>query len=538
MKIRFVFSLILLLILSSILLPKRAFADYEPLNDLWVQSENVLRKSDGTFDISLGFTYHGASAADVVTRIQFALEHRDTHTSCTYPSLTSNPSDLATNPTGKIIVTQNCDFRNAGIGTKSLSFTLKFDQLIPNDCVDFITADCKTINNLLTIENVIGAEQEQYISNVVPLGGRVYRIEMGGDNGGPENNIEGFACYVWYLQLDLCRYRIRVKGFEGSDFNSWPTAPVSYSCSGIRPTESNTLPIGVVVPQSFTCDFSNFTGSSLILALYRGGPDRLVDEGTAPISEYVVNLASDKGYIKEYSSIATATPNDFQIKVQFLPSSGFASYPLKVTNRSSGVVVSTRACSVNSNNVEDEVWVSCDFSDVNPSGSYNLTLFDALGNVIHFVPFALESYSPTAPVGTCSCDETSGVCRIRLSSNLCTFGNKAKITRCGDLTDPGCNCTCISTGVAVGPGGIPLAPLDYSLADFQSWAAKGQQYIIAFGIFSSIFIVPYFGVLLASGNSENIEKGLEWAKSWAFGLLLLLLSSFVIRIIGSDILGF
>jgi hypothetical protein len=45
------------------------------------------------------------------------------------------------------------------------------------------------------------------------------------------------------------------------------------------------------------------------------------------------------------------------------------------------------------------------------------------------------------------------------------------------------------------------------------------------------------GILWATGNPENIKKASEWFFSWITGLLFLLLSGIIIRVIGVDILN-
>lgn len=88
-----------------------------------------------------------------------------------------------------------------------------------------------------------------------------------------------------------------------------------------------------------------------------------------------------------------------------------------------------------------------------------------------------------------------------------------------------------------GPGGTGvLDPIEANTA-IQRFAFSAQRLLIAVGVVVSVFLLPYIGVLFASGNPENIQKATEWLTSWATGLLLLLMSGIIIRIIGSDILG-
>jgi len=534
-------------ITSLCLLPIPTFAAQDPrMAQLSVENRRTVLQADGTQEITLVFTYSG-SAGDDLSGIEIVLEDPRTGVACYWPALSTNPADVASNPTREIVVTKNCDYRSSGSGTIVLDLRLKLDGswFWPNDCSGFAQTRCSLIRGLVRIENIVGAQNDQYIANVVPLGSNSFRVDMGGDNGGTggftsEDRItRTFPCYDTFWGIYTCKYRIRVKGYTGTDFNAWPTSPINYSCSGagIDPTEANYTLGGNVVPSGFVCDFSNFTGSSITVALYRGTDGAISEVGTTAISEYVVNLASSRGYLVDaVLNSVTSAPNDFTVRVQLLPGSGIRDYFAKVTNRSGGGIVPSRECKFASRGIHEIVTTDCDFSNINPRGSYNLTLYDGAGVILNSIPLPLVQVNPASSGGICGCyDDSAGVNACTFTpATFCWAGFEPRISACGFT----CTCSCVYVPGAVGPGGIPLPPLDFGLADFQRWTEKGQQYIIAFGIFASIFIVPYFGVLLASGNPESIKEGLEWAKSWAFGLLLLLLSSFVIRIIGSDILGF
>lgn len=67
---------------------------------------------------------------------------------------------------------------------------------------------------------------------------------------------------------------------------------------------------------------------------------------------------------------------------------------------------------------------------------------------------------------------------------------------------------------------------------------SAQYYAIAVGVLISLFMIPYIGILLASGDPENVEKGMDWLRSFLGGLLLLVFSGLIIRIFGTDFLGF
>lgn len=522
--------------------------------DMTVSGESAILKSDGTFDIRLGFRY-GGQPGDDLTKIELFLEHSSTLTSCQFPNLTSNPANVAINPTGQVLVTRNCDFRSAGAGVKSLDLRLKYDSIPwfpPNDCVGMVQVDCKTVNNVISIENILGGESEQYIENVTPVsvgGGRKFNIFIGGQNGATIGIRNAFPCHAGGSGGAPCFYRFRVVGYELDAAGTYLNWPTQYTCDPIAPQRPASRDMTHAMPSTFECDFSRMPLlNQITLAIYRGTADTLSDVGGAPISTYNLSLSSRKAFIESANPVAGGVPNDFNISVKFSVDSGNNAYSIKVLERGSNTVVFDPPgtdCFYNSNRRDEIISSWCSFSSLDPRGRYDIAVFDSINNKLHSIPIDLpdKDLSGVGTGGSCVCGNANAIpianaCNVLPNGNSCWFGFAPSVTMCSGVD---CVCDCIFDAALIppaGPGGAALPAIDLSLADFQAWAAKGQQYIIAFGIFASIFIVPYFGVLLASGNPESIKEGLEWAKSWAFGLLLLLLSSLVIRIIGSDILGF
>lgn len=92
-----------------------------------------------------------------------------------------------------------------------------------------------------------------------------------------------------------------------------------------------------------------------------------------------------------------------------------------------------------------------------------------------------------------------------------------------------------------GDAGSPSDPGDLAEIDYDSkimdFSALATRFLIGIAIFASVFLLPYIGVLMASGNPENINKGKEWLFSWLSGLLFLLMSGIIVRLIGSEILN-
>lgn len=56
-------------------------------------------------------------------------------------------------------------------------------------------------------------------------------------------------------------------------------------------------------------------------------------------------------------------------------------------------------------------------------------------------------------------------------------------------------------------------------------------------IIYSIFMLPYIGYLMASGDTENVKKGKEFFTAWITGLMLIVFSGLIVRVIAKDLLG-
>lgn len=79
-----------------------------------------------------------------------------------------------------------------------------------------------------------------------------------------------------------------------------------------------------------------------------------------------------------------------------------------------------------------------------------------------------------------------------------------------------------------------LADLEVDIKEITDTLLMG---IIGIGLIFGVFIIPYAVILMASGNQENIKKGREWLNSYIQGLIVVLLSGAIIRIVGTEILG-
>jgi hypothetical protein len=89
----------------------------------------------------------------------------------------------------------------------------------------------------------------------------------------------------------------------------------------------------------------------------------------------------------------------------------------------------------------------------------------------------------------------------------------------------------------VGETTPPVSELPIFGSDLKSFASGLQGIIIAIGVVSSIFILPYIVVLFNTGNPDQIKKAQGWLYNLIGGILLLVLSTFIIRAIGGSLFG-
>jgi hypothetical protein len=133
-------------------------------------------------------------------------------------------------------------------------------------------------------------------------------------------------------------------------------------------------------------------------------------------------------------------------------------------------------------------------------------------------------------------------CGVDPATNYCETGMEAEIIdevncsgcRCIDPNDPP-ECD-YGDCEYVPPSPPPPQSTVFSVDDLKGFASKWHVYIIAIALVLSVFLLPYIGVLMASGDPEKIQKGKDWLWSLLTGLFLLLLSGTVLKIVGVDIL--
>ncbi len=61
--------------------------------------------------------------------------------------------------------------------------------------------------------------------------------------------------------------------------------------------------------------------------------------------------------------------------------------------------------------------------------------------------------------------------------------------------------------------------------------------IMGFAVILALFMLPYIGLLFASGDPAKIEKAKEMLTSWAAGFILVALSGVLILIVLRELLG-
>lgn len=61
--------------------------------------------------------------------------------------------------------------------------------------------------------------------------------------------------------------------------------------------------------------------------------------------------------------------------------------------------------------------------------------------------------------------------------------------------------------------------------------------IMGFAVMLALFMLPYIGLLFASGDPTKIEKAKEMLSGWVAGFILVLLSGVIILIVLRELLG-
>ena len=82
-----------------------------------------------------------------------------------------------------------------------------------------------------------------------------------------------------------------------------------------------------------------------------------------------------------------------------------------------------------------------------------------------------------------------------------------------------------------------IKKMDQFTSCISSFGGNLNRLLIGIGVLASIFILPWAGVLYASGNPGNIQKANEVLTAWLSGLVLLLLSGSIILLLGGTVFG-
>jgi hypothetical protein len=138
------------------------------------------------------------------------------------------------------------------------------------------------------------------------------------------------------------------------------------------------------------------------------------------------------------------------------------------------------------------------------------------------------------------CYECSLVQQACISHSIgdpkCQYDTFASCTSACKLTPLGNSSTCLTasgkTGIDTAIGCIPVFDQTSFLSTVLMWAVG-----IGGGIAFLLIIYAGFMIMTAAGNPERLKAGQELLTSALSGLILLVLSIFVLRFIGIDILG-
>lgn len=143
--------------------------------------------------------------------------------------------------------------------------------------------------------------------------------------------------------------------------------------------------------------------------------------------------------------------------------------------------------------------------------------------------------------GSCSMGHIPATVTTTITRNYCFSGRNARATGCLAWTYQ-CICSCFGATAfdlgdqATNPNtGLPNPK--FNLNDFAGWMGNLHNYLIAIGVILSVFMLPWGFVLLGTGDPGNIKKGQEILQSLAIGLVVLILSGTIIRLISSEVLG-
>ncbi len=211
---------------------------------------------------------------------------------------------------------------------------------------------------------------------------------------------------------------------------------------------------------------------------------------------------------------------------QYILKSNMSSHTLTFTDSQENIsIVPYIPHAVNSGTVVLSVYVASS----NGSVASEITNYYKIHPItVQTIPFDLTN---SGGHGTCVVEKDGETCSVK--ENKCIDGADPK---------PIEDCTrCVCLRPDDDPDKHGTLPLDdfklpkidkFTWSGVSSWIHNIQIMIIAIGVISSIFIIPYIVVLFASASPENIKKGKDWLVSLITGVALLTLSSILIELVG------
>lgn len=163
---------------------------------------------------------------------------------------------------------------------------------------------------------------------------------------------------------------------------------------------------------------------------------------------------------------------------------------------------------------------------------------------LFLIVFYLISPSAIWAQGTCTAKKNVAAQTCELDTNNCqTHYTPQVIEKEGSIGTVACSCQCVPD-----PNNPPPQPSDACIetaigpvcgldnpANFVSWFLKFALGL-AGGIAFILIILGGFQILMSSGEPEKIKAGQELITSAIAGLLLIVFSVFILRIIGVEVL--
>ena len=340
-----------------------------------------------------------------------------------------------------------------------------------------------------------------------------------------------------HLFVGVGHIGLRVKGGRGiigESFDSWPPQYFCDKFLNYHITVVNALTFG---ESKFNCDFSGLPEGDYYLQLFKGSSS--IDFSN-PISSFAFSTK-----VVKFGAITpdTSVSKRYNIEIQTFPGALdgiYRVYDLDSAGAIRGPVICSKVLHPPANDT-----LLCSFSNFSPGlRTIGVTGADNEQKVRDIAQITLETSPEDATSGSCTCEVIfcagSGDAannNLIITTNACYVGATPMLDCVPALSECTCKCNGNPTQGASSTGENTLVP-PQKFSNLAGWLATGQTFLIGLGVVSSIFIIPWTFVLMASGNPDKVKQGQEWLVSLVGGLLLLFLSGTLIKIVGTNLLGF